>query len=161
MRARRILQPGVLQGAEQVEFVDALGRDRDANSVPVHLRSVAQRRTGGHQVGRVYRHVGGAEIDLARARRLGRQECRIERAGFEPFHHRRGGRVTDQLDRHARPPAQFARQVHVHAAELSIRLPDGEDHVAVVDPDAQLARRRELGPIGGGYLQRRHTGREQ
>src|SRR5258706_397613 len=88
-------------------------------------------------------------------REPGSVSASVTSRGFDrvgPFSRCREG---DQVDRYAQPLAELTPQIHGYAAVFAARavLLD-EKEVTVVDPDAELPRRGQLGSRGG---RRRHA----
>src|SRR5437773_862363 len=145
---------GVPEGAAQVQVIGAVHRHGDADTLPVHFAHRANRRAGRDEVARLGLEVGGAESDLARALGLVAEEGDVPRAGLHRIGQLSRGLEGDEINGNVQPPAELPPQIDRDATILPARrILVHQEEISVVDSDAELPRRGQLGSCGG---RRRH-----
>ena len=141
----------VLQRAAEVQVVGGAVGDRDAHAGTIDVVDRADRRAGRHEIARLDLEVRRREVDLGRAHRLVGEERDVPRARLAAVGELAGLVVVDELDREAGAAVDLARKIRGDPAGLAAgRRPLGKQEVAEVEPDAELAGRRQLGADGGG-----------
>ena len=145
IRIRRLDKLGAPQTAAQKQIVSAFRRYANANSLPVNIRDGVKRRSGRHEICTFDFYVRGGEVDLVCTTRIDGEECHIPSTGFYRVEHLSGRFEGDQLYRHINAFTELSPQINRHATEISTARISGREHrVSIVDPNAQLARRRKI-----------------
>src|SRR5207247_4889073 len=147
--ALRPYQLGVLDVAAQPELVGALVRHGDADALAIHVGDGADRRSGRNEIRRGDLEIGRGERDLVRALRLGAEEGDVPGARLDGVGQLAGRGEGAEVARHADPPPELARKVGRRTARLGPQsVGRDEQEVPIVDADAELSSRSQLGPHG-------------
>src|SRR6267378_1154269 len=141
---------GLLEAAAQVKVVGAVHCHGDADTLLVHFSHRANRRASRNEVARLDLEVGGAESDLARALRLVSKKGDVPCTGLRCIGELARCLEGDEIDGNAQPPAELPPQVDRDATILPARrVLVHQQEISVVDADAELPRRSQLGSCGG------------